>query len=148
MRTVVILGMVAGLASPVCEKHRLHAELDPGLCRLVVAHQPAPDVAYKPGVDVHGKPVVEADLNPSPIEAPEKITFLITVDVAKYIGLKQVPQGVEGHAAVAAVAYENGVLTINGAPAEGAAVSALRELCAAGNGAEKPKKGQKDKHNQ
>ncbi|NDE90425.1 MAG: hypothetical protein EB059_04695 [Alphaproteobacteria bacterium] len=66
--------------------------IDKAACRPVTHHVPDADVAYKPGVDVHGKKVVSADLNPSPITHLED-TFRIrlTNDAAAVFGL-QVPQ--------------------------------------------------------
>jgi len=103
-------------------------EIDSALCSRIVPHQKAPDVDYKPGVDVHGKPVVEADLNPSPVKMPERVSFDITIDTAKYLGLST--PGLEGIVNVGSIAYENGQLTFNGEPMEGHAAKALRALCA------------------
>lgn len=121
--------------------------IDLQACRQLVAHKPDADVAYQPGVDVHGNPVVEADLNPSPVKVPDKVSFDVTVDMAQYMGITA-PAGLEGQAKIGTVAYEDGVLTFNGEPMEGPAVAALREICD-GKKPEKPEdKPEADKHNQ
>lgn len=103
--------------------------LDDAACRAITAHVPDSGVEYQPGVDVHGKPVVEADLNPSPVKIPETIRFTITVDTMKYAGIA-VPAGVEGKAAIGEVEIgKDGRMLFNGAPMEGEAEAALRALC-------------------
>lgn len=103
--------------------------LDDAACRAIVQHQPADDVTYQPGVDVNGKPVVEADLDASPIQLPETISFDITVDVMKYAGIAP-PKGVEGQAVIGRVDInKDGRMYFNGQPMEGQSQSALRALC-------------------
>ena len=56
-------------------------------CARLVAHVPAPDVAYEPGVDVYGREVVPADLGGAPrIELPETIVIDIEVDLQARFG--------------------------------------------------------------
>jgi hypothetical protein len=98
-------------------------------CRYLTAYQPAPGVEYQPGVDVRGKPVVEADITPSVIQPPEKYSFALTVDVAKYIGLTE-PTGVLGEAKMGTITVEGGKVRFNGKPLEGDAEAALVALCA------------------
>jgi len=103
--------------------------LDDAACRAITAHVPDSGVEYKPGVDVHGKPVVEADLNASPVKLPETMRFTITVDTMKYAGIT-VPDGVEGKAAIGEVEIgPDGRMLFNGAPMEGEAEASLRALC-------------------
>lgn len=103
--------------------------IDHAACRALVRHEPADDATYKPGVDVHGKPVVEADINASPIKVPETIRFNITVDVAKYAGIN-VPTGTEMQANMGeVVVMPDGKMTFNGQPMEGDAEAALIALC-------------------
>jgi len=103
--------------------------IDHAACRTLVRHQPADDVTYKPGVDVHGKPVVEADINASPITVPETIRFNITVDVAKYAGI-HVPEGTEMQANMGTVeVLPDGEMTFNGQPIAGDAEAALVAIC-------------------
>ncbi|MEZ0262763.1 MAG: hypothetical protein ACAH80_17290 [Alphaproteobacteria bacterium] len=103
-------------------------EIDPALCSRIVEYQKPAGVDYKPGVDANGKPVVEADLNPSPVKMSENISFNITIDVAQYLGLST--PGLEGIVNVGTISVQNGKMTFNGEPMEGHAAKALRELCA------------------
>jgi hypothetical protein len=53
--------------------------------RLFVENRPAPDVTYRPGVDVQGRPVVGADLNPTPqIRVPETVAFDVAIDLRRF----------------------------------------------------------------
>lgn len=104
-------------------------ELDKKICQMLVAHEPAADVEYKAGRDAKGKPVVEADLNASPIQMPEQVTFDITVDLAKHLGISA-PEGLEGKAKVGTLVIDaEGRMTFDGKPLEGEAQASLRELC-------------------
>ncbi|MDP2205504.1 MAG: hypothetical protein Q8K65_04290 [Alphaproteobacteria bacterium] len=103
--------------------------LDDAACRAIMRHVPDEDVAYKPGVDVKGKPVVEADLNASPLKVPETISFDITVDALKHAGISA-PAGTEAVAGIGRVEVKpDGSMLFNGAPMEGEAEAALRALC-------------------
>lgn len=99
-------------------------------CDALVAYQPKVDgnVEYKPGVDAHGKPVMEADITPSVIQPPEKISFDLNIDLAKYIGMT-VPAGTMGEAKMGTITIEKGQVQFNGKPLEGDAEAALRALC-------------------
>lgn len=143
---VLIAGVLACAAS-AAEKKAPVPELDPKVCQQMVAYQPDPvnGADYKPGVDVHGKPVVEADINPPVIGVSDKVSFDLTVDLAKYMGI-QAPVGLEGEAVMGKIVIDKqGHVTFNGQPLEGPAEAALRELCAP-----KPAPSQQDgnKHNQ
>lgn len=130
MRKLILAAMLSTfISAPVfAADEKPVPEIDPALCSRIVTYQKPAGVDYKPGVDVHGKPVVEADLNPSPVKMPERITFDITIDTAKYLGLST--PGLEGVVNVGSIAYEKGQLTFNGEPMEGHAAKALRALCA------------------
>ncbi|TAL27382.1 MAG: hypothetical protein EPN97_17470 [Alphaproteobacteria bacterium] len=106
-------------------------ELDAGVCREMAAYHPEPGQSadYKPGVDVHGKPVVEADLNPSQMKVADTVSFDVTVDLARYAGL-EVPEGTEDKTAIGTITVDReGHMTFNGRPLEGDAEKALRALC-------------------
>lgn len=100
-------------------------------CENFLSYQPAAGVEYEPGVDVHGKPVMEADITPSVVKPPEKYSFDITVDVARYIGLPLSQRGVQDYATIGTIKLEKGKATFNGAPLEGDAEAALKAICAA-----------------
>jgi hypothetical protein len=108
-------------------------ELDPKVCQQMATYHPdssmqSPD--YQPGMDVHGKPVVEADITPNVIKAPETYSFDITVDLAEYIGLAA-PVGIESKESMGQIVIDkDGHMTFNGKPLEGEAEKTLRDLCA------------------
>lgn len=104
--------------------------IDDTACHAIVRHVPDAGVEYKPGVDVRGKPVVEADLNPSPVKLPEIIRFDLTADVLKHAGMTP-PEGLEGKAVVGQVEIrKDGKMFFDGQPMEGEAEAALQSLCA------------------
>jgi hypothetical protein len=107
-------------------------------CEYLTAYQPSADTEYQPGVDVHGKPVMEADLTPSVIKPPEKYSFDITVDVAKFLG-RTVPAGLMGEAKMGTITVEKGQVKFNGDPLEGDEVATLKALCAAQKAKKAPK---------
>ncbi len=98
-------------------------------CQYLISYETPKGVEYESGVDVHGKPVMEADITPTVVKPPEKYSFDISVDVAKYIGLTT-PQGVLGEAKMGTVTVEKGRVAFNGNPLEGDAEAALKALCA------------------
>ena len=140
---IAIAGLLAYGAAAAEKKSP--PELDPKVCQQMVAYQPDPvnGAEYKPGVDVHGKPVVEADINPSVVGALDTVSFSLTVDMAKYIGITT-PAGLLGEAVMGKIEIDKaGHVTFNGQPLEGSAEAALRQLCAP-----KPPEPAKDNHNQ
>lgn len=108
--------------------------LDRNFCKYVIAHNATKDVSaeYKSGVDVNGNPVVEADLAKNNMEPLDSISFPLTVDMAKYIGM-QIPEGVKtGEASLGYVEVrEDGEILFNGNPLQGEAEVTLKNLCAA-----------------
>lgn len=103
--------------------------LDARVCQMIVGHTPDAGVAYEGGKDVNGKPVVEADINPSPVQMPDVVAIDITVDVARHLGLS-VPAGMEATAKVGTLVIGNdGKMTFDGKPLEQPAETALREMC-------------------
>jgi hypothetical protein len=134
--------LVALLAVVVCAaaNAKKAPELDASVCRQMATYHPeaGKEADYKPGVDVHGKPVVEADLNPSQLKVADTVSFDVTVDLAKYAGLA-VPEGTESKTAIGTVTVDkDGRMTFNGKPLEGDAEKALRELCAPEPEAQQP----------
>lgn len=99
-------------------------------CRALAAYVPDAknSAEYKPGVDAQGRPVVEADITPNVITLPDTITFDLTVDTAKYMGLA-VPRGLEGQMKVGTITIEKGQTYFNGKPLGGEAEAALKKLC-------------------
>lgn len=135
-----VLAVFAVLACTGASSKDKTPELDASVCSQMAAYHPEPGQSadYKPGVDVHGKPVVEADLNPSQLKAADTISFDVTVDMAEYAGLA-VPAGTETKTAIGTVTVDkDGHMTFNGRPLEGDAERALRALCAPKPEAEQP----------
>jgi hypothetical protein len=63
----------------------INAEEKPAVCKIITAHKPADDVAYKAGVDVYGNSVVPADINAAPFQAPNVIKVPLDVDLAQRV---------------------------------------------------------------
>ena len=104
--------------------------VDARACKYLVTYQPSPvnGADYTPGTDVHGKPVVEADISPSPVTIPDNFSFDVDVDVARAVGLP-VPSGSQSLTKIGTVTYDKGQLLYNGQPMEGPAEAALIALC-------------------
>lgn len=93
--------------------------------RLLIETDPEA-VDYVPGVDASGRPVVEADLNPSPIVVPKDIEADITVDL---LGSGVHPMGAEAKASIGRLRYDGSRFYFNGNPLEGPAMEAVRQAC-------------------
>ena len=99
-------------------------------CARLVAHVPAPDVAYRPGVDVYGREVAPADLDGAPrIELPETILIDIEVDLQARFGIPADPTPYDPDAEVGEVAYRDGRFTFNGQPLQDQAQAELAARC-------------------
>ena len=99
-------------------------------CARLVAHVPAPDVAYRPGVDVYGRAVVPADLGGAPrIELPETILIDIEIDLQARFGIPADPTQYDPDAEVGEVAYRDGRFTFNGQPLQDQAQAELAARC-------------------
>lgn len=75
---IIILAFISTSATAQDQTVELPPE-----CRLLPEHRPSADVAYQPGVDVHGKAVVPADLNASPMAVPDTVVVPLTIDLAQ-----------------------------------------------------------------
>ncbi len=99
-------------------------------CARLVAHLPAPDVAYQPGVDVYGREVVPADLGGAPrIELPETILIDIEIDLLERFGIPATPALYDADAKVGEVVYRDGRFTFNGQPLQDQAQAELAARC-------------------
>ncbi len=99
--------------------------------RLFTEHRPSADVAYKPGVDVNGKPVVGADLNPTPqIKVPETVAFDIAVDLSRF-GVPATSRLFQPNVKLGEVRMDlaSGKVLYNGEPLGNPEIEALREAC-------------------
>ncbi len=147
MKSLIILAGLASIFTPVCMEHKLRSTLDDGFCRRAVEYQKPVGVDYDAGVDVTGKPVVEADLNKSPVQMPDVVRIPVTIDLAQYLGLPGTTAK-ETYAVLGELAYENGAFSYNGEPLDGKASESLRKLCATEKPAKPAEKPSENKHNQ
>ncbi len=102
-------------------------------CATLVAHRPAPDVAYRSGVDVRGRPVVPADLDPHQLALPETTAIDITVDLFDRTGIP--PQGDANFVGDVLVVVEvdaDGNVSFNGQPITSEAQRQLAERLSSG----------------
>ncbi len=99
-------------------------------CDRLVAHRPAPDVAYQPGVDVNGRSVAPADLNGGiQIAVPETIRIPIEVDLFDRFGIPANSNQYEADAQVGEVVYRNGQAYFNDQPLQDETTAELAALC-------------------
>ncbi len=105
--------------------------VDPALCRALVRHQPAPDVAYKPGVDAKGRPVAPADLPGSAgaMAAAAPIEIPLTMDLARRMGVRLPNGGLPTDTVIGRMTLDGGRLMLNGQPLGGASEAELIALC-------------------
>lgn len=128
---VFSIGSVGAFAAEK-DSETVEVTVKPEDCRRLVAHQPSGDVAYKPGVDAYGRPVKPADLpGTQVIKAPNQITFSITHDALKGLGLSESSSLLAGEASVGEVSYDisKGRLEFNGQPLADPEISALALAC-------------------
>ena len=125
--------LVAALAAPPAAAHeKATVAITRADCARLVAHRPAPDVAYQPGVDVYGREVVPADLGGAPrIELPETILIDIEIDLLQRSGIPATPALYDADAEVGEVAYRDGRFTFNGQPLQDQAQAELAARCRA-----------------
>jgi hypothetical protein len=100
-------------------------------CSRLVAHQPAPGVAYTPGVDVHGRAVAPADLpDQAQIAIPEEIAIDVTVEIQQRFGIPSNSALFKPEARVGTVVVKpDGSATFNGQPLTSPEQQALSALC-------------------
>lgn len=98
-------------------------------CAWLVAHHPAPDVAYQPGVDVRGQEVAPADLNGSDIELPEVLVIDLTVDLADRLGIPADPDNFQAELEIGTVELRDGRVYLNDEPIGDEAQAALAVQC-------------------
>ncbi len=109
-------------------------------CRLLTAHTPRDDVAYKAGVDRRGNSVAPADISTSiDLGLKDKISFLLILDVAKESGIKENNgdtgkqfadhPGLKGDMNLGRIDVVNGKATLDGKILGGQQFKALNEFC-------------------
>ena len=124
-----LLGLQAG-NSQAQDASPIGLVISADTCRALVAHEPAPDVAYQPGVDMLGRPVAPADL-PGGIrfEAPEDFVVPITRDLEGQFGFPEDTGVFEGEAIFGTVTYIDGQLFFDGQPLFDPAQALIQRLC-------------------
>ncbi len=106
------------------------------LCEYVLDYSQAvadPSVAYKGGETFpDGTPVPSANLteNNQQIEVPDEVSFDLTIDMLKNMGILDLPEGIEvkpnlGHVTV----DKNGNISFNGKPLGGEDNKKLKDFC-------------------
>ncbi|MSO70809.1 MAG: hypothetical protein EXQ88_02135 [Alphaproteobacteria bacterium] len=86
LRMIFVVMLSALLANEAAAEAGL-VQLSAETCRSLVAHAPAPDVAFQPGVDGRGQPVAPADLPEERLELQNPITVEIEVDLFRRFGI-------------------------------------------------------------
>jgi hypothetical protein len=82
------LAVFVVLLATIATAHAASPSVDPVLCRQLVKHTPAPDVAYKAGVDIHGKKVAPADLDSNAtMQIQNPITIPLTADLLTFLNI-------------------------------------------------------------
>lgn len=125
--TLMALPLAEGLAQ---EQPPVQLVISDDVCRALVAHEPAADVAYQPGVDVLGRPVAPADL-PGGVrfDAPEDFVVPISRDLDGQFGFPDDTTVFEGDAIFGTVTYIDGQLFFNNQPLFDPAQALIARLC-------------------
>ncbi len=128
--------MMLGVASVA---HAETIRIDKATCRYVTKHVPDADVTYQPGRDAHGRAVVPADINASPINntIEKEISIHLTNDLAKVFGIQMptIRRGneliplVNAETEIGYITLQNGVPYLNGHPLQSDQQDQLAVLC-------------------
>lgn len=98
--------------------------------RLVIAHLPAADVAYRPGVDVRGRPVVPADLGGGVhIRPPDPVVIDIVIPLFTFLGPHTPPLTEDAGVYAGSVVLEGGRLYFDGQPLDDPVTAAIAAQC-------------------
>lgn len=134
MRALGLVLLLASAAAPAVAADTV--TISTADCRRLVAHVPAPGVAYQPGVDVRGKAVVPADLNgSSSLDLPDVIEIPLTVDVARRLGAAEQGdvlksrRGLEGKTALGTLTVKGNDLFWNGKQLQSQDEVLMAEAC-------------------
>ncbi len=104
-----------------------------GACRNLVAHHPAPDVAYQPGVDVEGRRVAPADLPGSGNAAVpgfgDVIIIPLSVELGRRFGLPVGRLPIYAEAEIGVVVVQGDRVMLNGQPLTSEGEATLARIC-------------------
>ncbi len=99
-------------------------------CKRLVAHRPAPDVAYQPGIDVRGHAVApaepEGDIS---IQPSENLLIPIELDLFERLGSGPGHPAVEARVLIGTIELRDGRAYFNGRPLEDAGEAELAAKC-------------------
>lgn len=126
---LVGLATLLALWPDIGEADGLRVKMTRADCDALAIHYPSADVAYVPGVDVQGRPVAQADLDPSPLRLPEVIVIPIEVDLFDRFGLPLDPTRYAADAEVGTVVWHEGRVYFNGQPIQDDAAAELAARC-------------------
>lgn len=126
-----LLALFLGLSGPVRGEPLIVIDVDD--CRHIVAHRPAPDVAYQPGQDARGRAVAPADLPSSgSIRTPEKVGIDLIIPLSTFLGDDTPPftEDAEVNAGRVVVDTVTGEISYNGQSLGDPAANAIAAECA------------------
>ena len=99
-------------------------------CKRLVAHQPAPDVAYQPGVDVRGHAVAPAEPEGDvPLRLSDDLLIPIELDLFDRLGFGPGRIAVEARVLIGTIALRDGRAYFNGRPLEDETQAELAAKC-------------------
>tara|TARA_R110002073_G_scaffold320123_1_gene495154 strand:- start:240 stop:686 length:447 start_codon:yes stop_codon:yes gene_type:complete len=114
-------------------------KIEPKDCRLLTAHKPDADVAYRPGVDVAGKAVAPADLPASSSSAlarhlEDSISFQVILDDHNLTlrppqGGGAANAGLTGEMILGIITVKDGRAMLDGVPLDGGSTDRLIAFC-------------------
>ncbi|MDH3594157.1 MAG: hypothetical protein OEU09_20180 [Rhodospirillales bacterium] len=101
-----------------------------GDCKRLVAHRPAPGVAYQPGIDVRGHAVAPAEPEgDTPLQPYEILLIPIELDLFERLGSDPGRPAVEARVLIGTIELRDGRAYFNGRPLEDAGEAKLAAKC-------------------
>ena len=100
-------------------------------CARLVAHQPAPDVAYQPGIDVRGREVAPAEAGEAGgLQLSDDLLIPLEIRLFDRLGVDQ--PAAEARVVIGTIELRAGRAYFNGQPLEDATAAELAAKCRAG----------------
>lgn len=100
-------------------------------CLRLVAHQPAPDVAYQPGIDVRGREVAPAETGEDGgLQLSDDLLIPLEIRLIDRLGVDQ--PAAEARVVIGTIELRAGRAYFNGQPLEDATAAELAAKCRAG----------------
>lgn len=123
LRFATVLLVLLCASAPVAAQVRI----SPEDCARAVQHIPEVSATYVPGVDAQGRAVAPADLAPPVQVLPERLWFVLSVDLARRLNL---PGGLKGDLPLGIISVEGGQVLFDGRPLAPGTDAALAAACA------------------